>query len=336
MTFREIKFGLSEAEEEKATSPQLLLDGFFDGFGYTEQLLKKNTFLIYGSKGSGKSALGSRLELLSKEDDRLFVQQHYLVDFPYKRFSELFPGSEAPESRYPTHWEFVLLIALLNSFKKDRNCDYENPSEYFQVIEILDKLGAIPDKDFKEIIKTTTKSQINLKIYKYEQSSEKSDLKISIIDIFDLIKNVCYKVTTPSLHLIIIDGLDIVLSQRQKQYQALSALITASNRINKILRNASINGKIIVLCRTDLLDKLKDPNLNKPIQDSGLLLNWYQDQKDIFSTNLANLINLRIKISLKEPLAISEYLPYEIEGKPSLKFLLEHTRHTPRDLIQLL
>ncbi len=114
MGFKDIEFGMAAAEKEKSNSPHLLIEGFLDAYGYIDELLNGNKFLILGQKGSGKSAIGSKLELLSKEK-KYYTKQYYLGSFPYKPFSEIIPGTEPPETRYPNHWELILLIASLNS-----------------------------------------------------------------------------------------------------------------------------------------------------------------------------------------------------------------------------
>ena len=112
--FKDIEFGLAAAENERSTKPYLLIDGFLDAYGYIEKIKDGDKFLVLGPKGSGKSAIGSKIELLSDKKS-LFTKNYYLEDFPFSKFSELLPGhEEAPETRYPSHWELILLIALID------------------------------------------------------------------------------------------------------------------------------------------------------------------------------------------------------------------------------
>ncbi len=335
--FKKINFGLMDAESEKAYSPKLLLEGFFDESGYIDQILKKEKKYIFGAKGSGKSAIGSRIELLAKDNPRLFVNQYILGRFEYKKFSELFPGSESPESRYPMHWEFILLIALLNNLKRDTDCQYESSDDFYSLITTLKEIEVIPDKEFTDIVKKTYKGHFNLGIFGGEVSSESTKHEISITTLFNQLRSVCYSVKTPHEHVLIIDGLDIVLTHREKQYKALSALLTAVNELNIKLKENSINAKIVVLCRTDLLNKMSDPNSNKFIQNFGIFLNWYQETDELERINLIKLINLRVKLSLKKDIDISTFFPATFEGnKETMRTFIEHTRHLPRDFIQLL
>ncbi len=192
-------------------------------------------------------------------------------------------------------------------------------------------------KNSRTSLKKTYKGRFNLGIIQGEVVSESQKNEISISKVYQQLQRVCYSVKTPNDHIIIIDGLDIILSHREKQYKALSALLTAANDMNVKFKENSINAKIIILYRTDLLNKMSDPNSNKYIQNFGIFLNWYQDTDNLEEINLIKLVNLRVKASLNREVNISTFFPPTFEGnKETLKSLLDHTRHLPRDFIQLL
>jgi hypothetical protein len=341
MKFSEIEFGMAAAEKERSNKPHLLIDGFLDAYGYVDKVLKGDKFLILGPKGSGKSAIGSKLELESQNENRLYVQTYYLEDFPYNTFSGILPGREAPETKFPSHWEFLLLISFMDSFSNDTTCKSTGRADINKIIEVLQELGMISGKSLTDIVKNTTKKEFKVslpKVLEGSYSSEKETKKLDITLLFNSLQEVCYSLKTESRHIIVIDGLDDVLTRREKQYTSLSALILAADRINTKFSRNNIGAKIIILCRTDLFEKLPGPNKNKIRQDSAVILDWYQDARNISSTNLVKLINLRAKLSLGRDVNIFEdILPLEISpGLPTAKALLDHTRHTPRDIIQLL
>ena len=99
-----------------------------------------------------------------------------------------------------------------------------------------------------------------------------------------------------------------------------------------------VDAKIVVLCRTDLLDKIADPNKNKIVQDRGIFLEWYEGERQIENSNLTKLVNLRASIALQREVNVfSEFFPPTLkEDKPTIKVLFDFTRNTPRDLIMLL
>lgn len=339
MSFKEINFGMAAAEREKSDYPSLLIDGFLDENGYIDKIINESIFLVTGQKGSGKSAIGSKLELMSNEDNRLVVKGYVLDDFDYNAFSGLMPGTEAPELKYPNYWEFLLIICLLNSFKNDPASVCTNGKHNLRhIISDLEELNLIPSKEFGRIVKTVKKTDFNLSLGVVSGgASRESETKPNIKGLYDGLKEIIYCIYTEKKHIIVIDGLDAILTSRENQYQALTGLITIADRMNSKFKESGVNAKIIILCRNDLLDKLLDPNKNKLVQDSGITLDWYQDVKDVTSTNLYHLINLRASISLKRQVDVfKEFLPHEIEGISTAKLLFDNTRHTPRDIIQIM
>lgn len=339
MTFKSIEFGMAAAEKEKSSSPHLLIEGFLDAYGYIEEILEGNKFLILGPKGSGKSAIGSKLELLSKERE-YFLKQYYLGSFPYKPFSEIIPGKEAPETRFPNHWELILLIASLNSFIEDPSCKFQRNKMFKNVMESFKNVGVLPTEDLTQIIRKTTHKNLKLglqDILSGGKSSGKENIPFDMKMLFRTLQEACYTLNMDSEHFIVIDGLDDVLTQRENQYKSLSALILAADRMNEKFKSNQVKAKVIILCRTDLFDKISGPNKNKIKRDSGIILDWFQDVKDLKSTNLVKLINLRTKISLNRDVDVfDEFFPKEISYGSTIKVLIENTRHTPRDIIQLL
>nr|WP_321496127.1 hypothetical protein [uncultured Methanolobus sp.] len=338
MNFKEIKFGLAAAEKEKSNYPNLLINGFLDEYGYIDQIIDDEKFLVLGPKGSGKSAIGSRIDLLAKNKE-IFTKQYYLGNFPYKPFAGILPGNDAPQSKLPDHWEFVLLIAVLNSFINDPKCKYKKNKTFEAVVDVFKNEGVLPTEELTQIIQKTSKKTFRASLHDLlsgEKSSEETKTPFDLKMLYATLQDVCYSITTKSRHIIIIDGLDDILTHRDNQYVSLSSLILATDRMNSKFKENGVNAFILVLCRSDIYDKLPGTNNNKIKRDSGIMLDWYQDTKDTKSTNLVKLINLRAKLALGRELDVfDEFFPNEMESKPIEKYLLEYTRHTPRDVIQL-
>jgi hypothetical protein len=150
-------------------------------------------------------------------------------------------------------------------------------------------------------------------------------------------REICYSAKCSAKHIIIIDDIDWVLYRNERQYKALAALIQAAYEMNRTLRDNEVNAKIVVLCRTDLFEKLEGPNLNKAKQFGGLIIDWYQKTTDIYSTNLVHLLNKRAEATLGQKVDVYKLMPRTLHHPtPMLKTLIEYTRHTPRDLIHVM
>ena len=338
MTFKEITFGKSAAEKE---APQLLIDGFLDSYGYIDKMIDEPNFLVLGPKGSGKSAIGVRLQLISNTRNDFFVEKFNLEDLPFKPFSKIIPSKEAREIKFQNDWEYVLLVALLNSILKDDDFLDKNPSMN-DIMDLLKNVGLLPSQNLTQIVKTSTSKSLGLKAHflSGELTSDTEKVPFNISTLFETLKDVCYSMNISSKHFIIIDGLDDVLTidQQERQYTLLGTLILVADRMNTKFENNAIPAKIIILCRTELYDKLPGSNNNKIKQDSAIMLNWYYGD-DAKSSNLINLINLRASNSLKRKVEVFEdFFPQTITryNKNTLKHLLHYTRHTPRDIIELM
>jgi hypothetical protein len=139
-------------------------------------------------------------------------------------------------------------------------------------------------------------------------------------------------------HLLILDGLDDILTSREAQYVSLGALIFEANRLNQFFRNNGVQAKILIVCRTDLFERINGANKNKVRQDYSTELDWYHNTRNPEDSRLIEIANLRASRSLKCKVDIfDKFFPRKIgRGQDVRVFLLEMTRHTPRDFIQLL
>lgn len=334
--FKQINFGAIAAETEKEYYPELLLNGYIDNQGYINKLMKGPHFLVYGQKGSGKSAIGARLLLKSKEmgySSKLYT----LERLNYNSFGKISTSKEAPEVSNTRNWEIVLHIAILNFVSSEENFLKSNP-KIKELIDGLIQIEAIPSKDIFEIVNKVEKKQrgASIKVANGETSTE-TTLQYSYENMYNNLRDAVNSLTLPNDHFIIIDGLDSIITHRDNQRKVLSGLLHAANLINDELHSYEIPLKIIVLCRTDVLDKLNDPNKQKIVSDRGIELNWYQHGIPLPENDLIQMINLRAKIDLQQEIDVfKEFFPAKIENKDIRKFLLEYTRHLPRDMIDLM
>ena len=340
--FKNIVFGRAAAENEKTPGyRKLLLEGFLDTYNYTNQLLYDEKFLVLGLKGSGKSAIGVRLELLSQEKSDLKVKNYSISgNFPHRMFSQLMDSNESQLIRFQYYWEYLILMVFLESFSEDDSAIYKDADIYKELISSMKALELIPCRSFADLVTRTKGDHFKANLFKVlegENYSDGKELKKGLPYIFDLLKEVTYSVSVKIKHILVIDGLDDLLTQQLMQYNIVSALIDVADRINRRFLDNNVNAKIILLCRTDLFEILPGSNLNKIKHDSGIILNWYEEGVPLSSSNLVHLINLRAKVSLGYDVDVfEELLPRTIlTGSLTTKTLLDNTRYRPRDFIQL-
>lgn len=351
-SFKNIKFGDIDAKTEKMHAPKLLIEGFLDENGYINKIINDRFFLIYGLKGSGKTAIGSRIELIAS-DKNIHVEQYTLDSFNYSSFegmsydllseegvtSRKKSGRRSSEIENNRSWENVLNVSLLNSFSKDTNLKSKGGKKSLKnMIGQLEELGVLPAEDLYQITKKISKKTLfgGIKMISLSQTTQ-TEKRLSYENMYDNLRQIVNDAILSKKHIIIIDGLDSVLTSRDVQKRVISGLLHATNTVNSELHKNSVSAKIVLLCRKDILDMLDDPNKQKIIKDFGVELDWYQQGIDYNGINLIKLLNLRAKVSLGEKVDIFEdFLPKKVANKETYKFILDHTRHIPRDIICLM
>lgn len=333
--FKNIVFGMAAGESEASYYPNLIKNGFWDSCGYIDSLINGNKYLVLGYKGAGKSILGEKL--LSLKDHSLFCQRQFLGDFPYGAFKKILPGIAEEDNKFPLTWSLLLLLLLLNSLLEDQSFVAKS-ADFAYLIDELKNKGLLPAKDLRSLVMTSSKNSFKASLRFLEFSHENNtDYETNFSYLVDSIKELLSEATTDAKHLLVIDGFDDILSGKDIQYVSGAALIYETGRLNDYFVKNRINCKIIILCRTELFEKLPTANKNKQRRDFAIDIDWYSDPSAPNNSNLVKLVNMRAKLSENSFSDISNYFAdTHIQGKTIIHFLLEHTRHTPRDFIQLL
>lgn len=336
--FEAIKFGYASAESERALAPELLVQGYYDHQGVVNEARSGAKFLFLGYKGSGKSAIGQKLVIEADEDPNQFVTSLQLKDFPFNAFGKVGVSTDEPEARYPTSWAWLILLRLLGSFKQDEGANQD--PEFAQAVSSLAKVGILPTDDLKNLVVKSSKNSFKAQIPALLEATHESSTNESGLGFLQLVNHLralCSKFKSESSHLLVIDGLDDVLTQREVQYRSLAALLQETVKINQDLSAHGVPAKIIILCRTDIFELFPDANKNKVRQDSAVSLDWYHDTRNPEDSALVELADLRIQLATQiDTACLADYLPASIDGEPTINALLSLTRHTPRDFLQLL
>jgi len=234
-----------------------------------------------------------------------------------------------------------LLIHVLESLASDEGLQHARMSEFQDALSAFRKMGLSPSGSPAAIVRATAKKSFKLalpgSLAQYEWSGSDTRPASEIPDVVESLKTLISGSRTSSTHHIISDGLDDILTSREVQFKSLSALVFEVDRLNKIFRDNGVNVKIILLCRTDMYEKIPGANKNKTRRDYGVELDWYHDPNDPGNSLLVNLAQKRAQRSLgRECDIFTEFFVPQIRGKPIQKYLLDMTRHTPRDFLQLL
>lgn len=338
--FKNIEFGDSDAQTEVAYTPDLLLRGFLDPTNMVDCALNRRSFLFLGTKGSGKSALSEHLKLLSESNDEFIVNSILLNEFPYKLFSKIVKGDAENESKFHIAWRFLLLLYILYSLDNDHECQHTKVDEWTDAVNQFRNKGLFPIKNVSDLVRKTSKWTFSFDLKIIQASSGSGEVAQDDVNtVSEYLKTLLCSVTSSKRHYLVIDGLDETLTNRNEQQKSVVALLSQAKEINNWCSRNKIPFKIIVLCRTDIYDKLSDPNKNKLKQDFAFVIQWFDESEteDDKRSALIRLANLRCQLTYNEVSDMFDtFFPKTYEDKPIRKALLDYTRHTPRDFLQLL
>lgn len=338
MDFRKIRYGKTDAIEESRSYPNLLTEGYFDVDSVAKQAIYDNTFLFLGYKGSGKTALSEHLKLMVNDNIRVDAQS--LKDFPYKTFGKLISGDVENETKYKLTWRWLLLVLILKNLVKDEDATCEKASDLKKTIEILTQAGVFSVISISDLVKKTSSNTFKAEIanFAYSITTQKENASLSLEWMVGYIKDLILEFTGMRKHIVIIDGLDEILTSKEIQYQAIAAMINEVRDLNTFFGEHNRPIKICVLCRTDIFERLPDPNKNKIRRDCSYSFNWYREGSDSAAdSGLVKIANIRTSLVYPDVNDMfSEFFPDRYKGQEIRTFMLDCTRHTPRDFLQLL
>lgn len=340
--FKDINFKYTDAEEEKLYAPELIDKAYIDINNVLENIKSPEKFLVIGPKGAGKTALSSKLQLLGKNKWNLFVDNDELEQFEFNLLSK--SGGNKGESigGALTVWQMILALRLIPLLLKDEHLKKQNPQiEKFH--ENLKKYGLSSSDSLISIIQYTSRRGIFGKLktaiseVRGELVEEENYKLKDPASIFSAIKKVIETIKpSESDYYLVLDGLDHTLRAGKSNAPYIADLINAVRSLNIYFSEQSIKAKTIILIRDEVLQLVPDPNLTKRINDNGVPLKWYDNTRSPFETSLLKIIQSRAHLvgfddTIKN--MWKEWFPSHIHYTESFTFILNNTRHLPRDLI---
>ena len=339
LDFRKINFGKTDGNEESRVWPELLKNGYLDIDSVVDQALNSRIFLFLGYKGSGKTALSEHIKLISSECVKTNI--YSLKDFPYKTFGKLVSGDIESETKYKLTWRWLLLILVLKELCNDEKAICGKQSELDKTIEILTQADIFPIMNISDLVRKSSTRSFKAEVMKIsiEHTSSNENANVSFEWMIDYVKSLILCFSEMSKYTIVIDGLDEILTSNEIQYKTIVALINEIRDINNLFCESSFPIKICVLCRIDIFERLPDPNKNKIRRDSSYSFDWYEEGAKSSESKLIAIANKRTQLiySDVDDMFATFFPKYYRNNKKGIETeMLEYTRHTPRDFLQLL
>lgn len=345
--YSELYFGLSDSRNEANKDRDAFVRTFVDLDHATDAVVGGEKFLVLGPKGTGKSALAWYLEAAEEAGKHLALVRD-ASDLPLAEIPHLQTGQPPGPDRTVVAWKFILLSNYLQLLLRDQACSIQQDREVIRVAKELRRFGLMGGTSGRALFRIST-TTVEIPIPKlgsvYKRESRPT---LSIYNLIPYLEEWVSDADSINRHVLLLDGLDSIFLNDEKYDESLASLVQAAYSLNQKLLEARASGSIVLLMRNDVFSRiaLSLPDSQKMRDDLSIDLDW-RVLSGQAGTNapLIHLVNSKASKALGEGVKVLDYFPNEIEvgGKeghpirrfPTLQYLLNMTRHTPRDLLRL-
>lgn len=340
--FRDINFRYTDAEEERLYAPELIEKAFVDINGILANIKYPEKFIVIGPKGSGKTALSSKLQMLQNTHWNLFVDNDILEQFEFPLLKKTGGQKGVSIGGALSAWQLILSIRLLPLLLKDEKLCHQNP-KLIEFNNHLKKHGLSASNSLVSIVQYTSRRGVFAKVktaltefgcdIAEEENCKIKDPASLYSAVADVFRNID---PADSEYYLILDGLDYILREGRNNMPFIADLINAVREINMFFRRQNLNAKIIILIRNEVLRIVPDPNLTKRANDNGVHLKWYDNSRSPFETSLLKVIENRASLcGFKMPIKSlwDSWFPKLINSTSTFEFVIVNTRYLPRDII---
>lgn len=314
---------------------------FFDYDRIYERSISKEKYLILGRKGTGKTILAEFIYKKMVDTPNCFCEICSYKEFKFHELLILKSDDISP-NEYIAIWEWVLLIELGKLCIKDENISDNNLKKRLK--DFIFKNFLSLDIDSNKVLEVTKENKIEGEalFLGAEHAVHTRYSKGSYLNYLESLREVVLGLLqkTQSKYLLILDELDDRFRAEPIYINSIISLIKSTDKLNLKMNDLRIDGKIMLLLRSDIYSILNDPDLNKIKVDNSILIDWGRASRR--DSPLFDLIFAKIKRSAP-PLAqyskddlFSLLFPQDVNRIPPEQFLLERTFFRPRDVITYL
>lgn len=361
-TTENLFMGNPEAESEGNVKARVKLEDVFQDYLKVLPEIETEKFIISGRKGSGKSAIGQVLYKRAKEQPNKFCEYIQKSDIDLEeivQYSEKIGDAIQKELLF----KWIILTRLLKLITE--NQAVQNLQEIKIIRHFLEKntgFVRIDKYEIKEVLQTTGIEVFIEKLMRFFTLKKTKETKLSgskapFYKLIPHLEEVIISILKSNEdkyngnnYQIIFDDLDIEFkAENQKSVETILNLIRiAKSYNNNLFSNNNIDAKVIILLRDDISEILikKSADMAKIFSSYSISLTWFDHElfkKDENLTMLKQFIDRRIEYALKREKIKFEGNPWDFlfeqsnsYNESSFKYAVDHTFHTPRDLILLM
>lgn len=347
VSFTDLYFGMAESENEARDRPEEFVQSFVDHGDAVDLILGGTKFLLLGPKGAGKSAIAWYLELTSAERNQI-VSARDISELPISDVERLRTGENPGPGRTVTAWRLLLSCAILDLMLHDQSSSLQRDPEVIRVTNTLRDYGFL-DPTPRRAVLDASKRTIKVPIpYLGEVYTRERGSTLELYNLVPILEKWVIECETANSYLLALDGLDSIHLTAPEYSGVLAALVQAANLLHQKLSGARSDVRMVLLMRYDIFSRLKLPDASEIREDRGIHMDWRVLSGRPAISPLFELVNRKSTslVGMGNLDVVSTFLPKHIElggrrgGEPTFvdiyRYLLDLTRHTPRDLLRLL
>lgn len=330
------------------------------------RLLSGSAAFVCGNKGTGKTMLLRFAELRAKreasptrfirykrdigERDHALLRQSAVsrVDV-----DALDGGLRNAGISYDLAWKVFLIKNIVDLIRDSAEKVAERNESWNELCVLLDDIYSDRNnKSITTILPKLKKGQIRLKTKHAEvildcEPNDSGGCRVQFSEVAEAVIDRYYELVAQDCDCpiyIFIDEIELHYSKRKEYEQELSmvgCLVSAVDSLNSIAREKGLRVHIVMALRNEVHRATVNlgAEINKPIEDYGLQLNWRTEAMEE-GEPLLNIIETRIRHNyevkgLPAP-DVWELFPHEIEGVDAKVYLMRQTWYKPRDVIRYL
>ena len=340
--YRDLYFGMTDSVNEVHKDRDDFVRSYVDLKNIVDDVVAGSRTLIFGPKGTGKSALGHYVSEVGRS------RQHVarVVDastLPLAEIPNLSTGQPKGFDRTVTAWKFILLCNYLELLLTDQPCYLPQQPEVKRVTKLLREFGFMGDASGRAVLKVS-KTTVSIPIPKigtiYKKESQSA---LNMFSLIPYLEEWALNARSGNRHILFLDGLDSILLNDARYDESLGSLVQAAYSLNQRLSGNGATGSVVLLLRNDVFSRVSGrvPDSQKMRDDFGVELDWrILSGASGEDAPLMRLVNGKATSAAESEVRVLDYFPKSIvvgQGRqiPRMQYLLNLTRHTPRDLLRL-
>lgn len=324
-------------------------DFYYDINSAKSRILNVKKFVVVGRKGTGKTLLAN-VVCESMKSEYCIASVESLKEFVFHELS-YFGNSDISPTKYVPIFEWMIYVNLAKNIAKNST---KFPAERVEKLcKFLQYFGHIcgelkPEKTIEMTRKAQDGASGNLKLFDFgigAKTSSEDTSKEGVRSYLENIENLKgYVFNTIAISkcktIVFYDELDDKFADDSTYKDGVVSFLSAIEKVNSLFLKEKLEAKVCAVIRSDIVNKLNSPNINRIFEDNSIFLDWQASLSR--ETELFDMLAHKIRSSTKyysnkdKVKVLDDVMPQYIANENYRLYILHRTLGRPRDIIRML